>query len=88
MKVPTLKAVKAKRVHYKPWLASQVLHRHVVTVYVDVFETDGQRVKATVQQALDEHTGTIQPDDVLEFEAATVVSATLTESTHAKGKAQ
>ncbi len=85
MKIPTLASV-AETARKRPFRAGDTLYRHVVTVYVDTAEVNTDRVKAAVQSAVDEVTGTIQDNEDVTFDEAHVVSATRTESDRPRGQ--
>lgn len=73
MKIPELKSV-ARAARKQPFRSRDTIYRHVVTIFVDTAEVNEDRVKDAVQAAVDEVSGTIQRDEDVTFDAATVVA--------------
>lgn len=71
-KAPHIEDV-AKRARERPFRAGDTIYRHKVSVLVDTAEVNEKRVADAVQHAVDEVTSTIQDDDDVTFDEATVV---------------
>ena len=71
-KAPHIEEV-AKRARERPFRAGDTIYRHRVSVLVDTAEVNEKRVADAVQHAVDEVTATIQDDDDVTFDEATVV---------------